>query len=108
MVSEGEIRAQKVRVMATKTTARRKKPGKGRKHQVLRKSFMLDEDTLADLAVIQGAMRATSTTEAIRRTVSQMAKLVRHVSQGKRVQVVSPENGEAPLLVDIPRKLVVE
>jgi hypothetical protein len=91
--------------MTTKTPTRRKRASKGKKHQVLRKSFVLDADTLADLAVIQSAMRATSTTEAIRRTVSQYAKLVRHASKGKLVQVVSPKNGETPLLVDVPRHL---
>ena len=89
--------------MTEKQTAKRKRVTKRKKSQPLRKSFLLDEDTLCELGAIQSAMRATSSTEALRRTICELAKLVRFASKGKQVQVVSPKNGEPAMTVDIPR-----
>jgi hypothetical protein len=64
---------------------------------------MLDQDTLTDLGVIQSALRATSTAEALRHTIRKYAALVRHSNKGKQIHVISPQASDPPVVVDVPR-----
>lgn len=82
--------------------------GSSRKKRCRRKPkkkrhYMLDEATLADLNIVQLACRASSEVEAVRRAIRKMAQLVRHANKGRQIQVVDPEEGQAPIVVDIPR-----
>ena len=79
------------------------RPNRRKKAKPKRKSFMMDSETLTDLGVIQSALRATSTAEALRHTIRKYASLVRQASKGKQIQIVTPENDAPPLIADIPR-----
>ena len=93
--------------MTNKTRTRKRK----RRAKPRRKTFLIDSDTLMDLGVIQSALRATSSAEALRVSVRKMAELVRYANKGRQIQVVNPNkvvgpDGELvttpPIVLDIP------
>jgi hypothetical protein len=79
-----------------KTQKRRRKP------KPRRKTFLIDHDTLRDLGVIQDALRATSSAEALRTAVRKMADLVRAANGGNQIHVVDPSGKAPPIVVDVP------
>lgn len=81
-----------------------KKRKRVRKQKPRRKTFLIDYDTLADLGVIQTALRATSSAEALRVAVRKMADMVRAAESGKQIQEVDPQGTVPPVVLDIPHQ----
>jgi len=74
-----------------------------RKRVDSRKTYQLDDETLADLAVVQQALRGSSATFALKMAVRKMASMVREVEKGNKVLVVAPDD-TAPFQLDIPKR----
>jgi hypothetical protein len=67
-----------------------------------RKTFLLDGETLSDLALIQEAYRATSETQGAKAGIRLAAKIIRQASKCKRI-VAEAENDQLSTVLDVPR-----
>lgn len=84
--------------MTQDVKARRKR----KKLKPKRKSFLIDHETLTDLGVVQNALRATSSAEALRVSVRKMAEMVRAANRGLQFHAVDPAGITPPVCLDIP------
>jgi hypothetical protein len=69
-----------------------------------RKIFPMDQVTLTDLGVVQSALGATSSAEAIRVSVRKMADLVRRTNNGYEIHAVDPKSVNPSVILDIPTR----
>lgn len=70
----------------------------------MRRTYMLDEETIADSGLIQQGLRASTASEAVRYAIRQMAALMRCVNDGYSIQATPPSHKENawPVVLDIP------
>jgi hypothetical protein len=69
-----------------------------------RKIFPMDQATLTDLGVVQSALGATSSAEAIRVSVRKMADLIRRANKGYEIHAVDPTSKNLGVVLDIPTR----
>lgn len=83
-----------------------KKRTRHRKTKSRRLCYMLDDHTIADLLSVQSAIRATSASEAVRRSIRTMSDLVRYVEQGCAIHAVPSSTEKSPVVIDIPAQVL--
>lgn len=67
----------------------------------VRKTYMLDEATLADFSRIQASLRAATASEAMRYSIRKVAEMLEHVRRGAQITAKFPGNRRA-VIMDLP------
>ena len=84
-----------------RSTKKKTKKKQAKTASCMRKTYMLDEATLADFSRIQESLRASTASEAMRYSIRKVAEMMEHVRRGAQITAKFPGNKRV-IVMDLP------